>query len=145
MVDIGGNHERLLLALQRHDFDAFHQVMYRTGQRVNFVDSLWIGLHTAVGEHIFEACSNGSLTDQPGAAGMNTHNVVLFGPTYHELLDVRVVQRFIEVVFNVIGRSTHDGCLEFGSFHDALKSTRLPCEVDNKKPGHMAVPGFRGH
>jgi hypothetical protein len=53
------------------------------------------------------------------------------------------VQRFIEVVFDVIGGSTHNGCLEFGSFHFALKSTRQSCAHGNKKPGRMAAPGFR--
>lgn len=144
VVDIGGNHKCLLFPLRRHDLYAFYQVMNRTGQGVNFVDSLRVGLHAAVGKHVFKGCSNGALPDQPGTAGVNANNVVLFGPTPHELLDVPVVQGFIEVVFDVIGGSTHDGCLEFGSFHDVLKSTRPPCAVGNKKPGHMAVPGFRG-
>lgn len=144
VIHIGGNHKRLLLALGRHDLDALHQVMNRTGQRVNFMDSFRVGLHAAVGKHVFKCGAYGALPDQPRTTRVNANDVVLFSPTRHQLFDVRVVQGFVEVVFNVIRASAHNGCLEFGSFHDAFKSTRPPCELGNKKPGHMAVPGFRG-
>lgn len=144
VVHIGGNHVRLLTSLGCHDFYTLHQMVNRTGQRINFVDSFGMGLHTAVGKHVFKCGADGALPNQPGATRVYANDVVFLGPTPHELLCVGVVQRLVEVVLDVIRGAAHNGCLEFGSFHDVLKSTRPACAVGNKKPGHMRVPGLRG-
>jgi hypothetical protein len=40
---------------------------------------------------------------------MDTHDLVFFSPTTHELLDVGVVQRFVKVLLNVVGASACNG------------------------------------
>jgi hypothetical protein len=49
---------------------------------------------------------------------VNANDVIFFRPTIHELLNVGVLQRFIKALFNVVGGSTHDGGVQFSSFHD---------------------------
>jgi hypothetical protein len=73
---------------------------------------------------------------------MYTDDVIFFRPTRHELLNVSVVKRFVKALFDVVGCSTHDGCLQFGSFHDPTKSTRAHGAPGNKKPDRIAASGF---
>jgi hypothetical protein len=51
---------------------------------------------------------------------MNTHDVILFRPASHELLDVGVVQCFVKGLLDVIGRTANHGRLQFGAFHELV-------------------------
>jgi hypothetical protein len=100
-------------------------------------------LHTAIGKHALKRRANGAWPNHPGATWVHTHDLVFLSPAGHELFDVGVLERLVKALFNVVGRSTHDGCLQFGSFHDLLSLHGPLRALGNKKPGHMNAPGFR--
>jgi hypothetical protein len=101
-----------------------------------------MGLHTAIGKHALKRCANGTWPNHPGPPWVHANNLVFFCPAGHELLDVGVVERLVKALFDVVRRSAHDGCLQFGSFHDRLSLHGPLRALGNKKPGHMNAPGF---
>ena len=64
MKDIGGNHPGVLRTLWCDDLDPLHQVVNRTGQRLDFMNALRKGLHAAVGKHRFKRSADGA---RPGS------------------------------------------------------------------------------
>jgi hypothetical protein len=51
---------------------------------------------------------------------MYADDVIFFSPAAHELLDVSIVQRFVKCLLNIVWRTTHNGGLQFVSFHGVL-------------------------
>jgi hypothetical protein len=45
------------------------------------------------------------------------HDIVLFRPASHQLLDVGILQCFVKGLLDVIGRTAYHGRLKFGAFH----------------------------
>ncbi len=118
VVDVGRQNKRWLGSLGCDHFDTLNQVVDGARQRFDFVDALWTGLHTAIGEHRLKGRAYRPWPDQPGSAWMDAHDVIFFCPAPHQHVNVCVLERFVKVVFNVICGATDDGRLEFGSFHD---------------------------
>ena len=117
------------------------------------------GLHTAIVEHGLKSGPNRTRADHAPTSRVDTHDVVLFRPARHELLDVRVVQGFVKGLLDVIGRTANHGRLQFGAFHGfvlfqkfidsfCLVCLALACVLSylvaaylsqNKKPGHSEL------
>jgi hypothetical protein len=119
--DVGRQHPgaaAAALGIGHHDL--LDDVMHRAAESVQPALQLRPQRDRAVGEDRFEAGADRRRADQPRAAGVHAGDLVVIGPHGHQLVEIGVLQRLVELGLDIVGRGHQRGGLGFGPGHVRL-------------------------
>src|SRR5450830_6175 len=117
VVDVGGDHPRLVPASRGVDFNALDHAVNRAGQGLHALHMLQMNGHGALRQQGFKSGTDGADTDQPGAAWVHADDVVLIGPASYQLTDIPFLQGVVKRHFDFSGRAAYGDGLKFGFGH----------------------------
>ena len=116
-VDVGGQHMRGAQALVGVHRDALDHAVHRGVQRLHPPHPLGQGVDAAVAEHRLEGGADRPLADDAWPARVHADHLVVVGPQRHQLVEVALAHRLVELGLDVVGRGHQVGGLGFAARH----------------------------